>query len=245
MATRVLLPNRLTDARWGYLDKFESNPHMARAFLASMLLVVTALAVSRFGVRGPATPQEWVGLITVPGRLMAVPRFETPPPRPHVMPRPHVQPAGRRPIPAPVADDTWDAVNTNAVANATADATTEGLAIANGADDAPLPGDGTETLRWPDPDSFVPVEHEPELITIPAPAYPELAREAGIEGTVYVRVLVGEDGFVHNTLILQSVLGLDDAAVASARAAVFRPASQQERPVAVWIVVPIEFRLRG
>lgn len=241
METRVLLPNRLTDARWGYLDKFESNPHMGRAFLASMLLVVTALAVSRFGVHGSATPKEWADLITVPGYVMPVPRFETAPPRRRIMPRPHVQATGRRPIPAPVADDTWDAANRNSAAIATAD----GPAIASDAGDVPVPAGGTETLQWPDPDTFVPVEHEPELITIPAPAYPELAREAGIEGTVYVRVLVGEDGFVHNALILESVLGLDDAALASARAAVFRPASQQERPVAVWIVVPIEFRLRG
>lgn len=76
------------------------------------------------------------------------------------------------------------------------------------------------------------------------PDYPGLARAAGIEGTVLVRVLVGEDGFVKKSILLQSVLALDEAALDASATAVFRPARQQERPVAVWVVIPIEFRLR-
>jgi protein TonB len=81
------------------------------------------------------------------------------------------------------------------------------------------------------------------LISIRQPEYPELAREAGIEGKVIVRVLVGADGFVHTGEVLESVLGLDDAALVAARTAVFRPAQQQGRPVPAWIVIPIEFVL--
>jgi len=77
------------------------------------------------------------------------------------------------------------------------------------------------------------------------PAYPEIAREAGVEGTVLVRVLVDAQGTVRDRILLQSVLGLDEAALAAAATAVFRPALQQDKPVAVWVVLPIEFRLRG
>ncbi len=112
--------------------------------------------------------------------------------------------------------------------------------------------DGTEhgiavilepTLPLP-PTNFVAVEQAPELIDMREPVYPELARAAGIEGTVLVRVLVGEDGFVQRSLLLHGVLGLDEAALDAAGTTVFRPAQQQGRAVAVWVVIPIEFRLR-
>jgi protein TonB len=77
------------------------------------------------------------------------------------------------------------------------------------------------------------------------PAYPDIAREAGVEGTVMIRVLVGEDGFVKDMMIVQSVQMLDDAAVNAAQTAVFKPALQKDKPVAVWMVIPIEFSLRN
>ena len=241
MTTRLLLPNRSADARWGYLDKYEVNPQLARAFLASMLLVLTALAVSRFAVHGMVTLQVVPNVFGEAVNVLPAPQFESPAPRPHVASHLRVEPVLVRPVLAPLPDDAWDP-GAPPSPGGTDDA--PGLAATEDAGDAVWPGSGA-VLQWPDPDTFIPVEHEPVLVSIPAPAYPELAREAGIEGTVYVRVLVGEDGFVYNALILQSVLGLDEAALAAARGAVFRAALQQERPVAVWIVVPIEFRLHG
>jgi protein TonB len=75
--------------------------------------------------------------------------------------------------------------------------------------------------------------------------YPDIAREAGVEGTVLVRVLVGEDGFVKEQMIVQSVPMLDEAAAQAAADAVFKPALQKDKPVAVWMVIPIEFQLRN
>ena len=96
-------------------------------------------------------------------------------------------------------------------------------------------------------DSLLPVEvayeREPELVSMKDPEYPESARKQGIEGTVLVRVLVGEDGQVHDMIVIQSVPVLDESARNAARSAVFKPALKKDRPVAVWIVVPIEFRL--
>jgi len=60
---------------------------------------------------------------------------------------------------------------------------------------------------------------------------------------VLVRVLVGEDGFVKDQIIIQSVPMLDDAAASAAQTAVFKPALQKDKPVAVWMVIPIEFKL--
>jgi protein TonB len=93
-------------------------------------------------------------------------------------------------------------------------------------------------------DDFVAIEREPELLFMREPHYPEFARDAGIEGTVMIRALVGADGFVLQSLVLQSVTGLDEAALEAVATGSFRPALQQGLPVAAWVVVPIQFSLR-
>jgi protein TonB len=95
----------------------------------------------------------------------------------------------------------------------------------------------------PSPDEYVAFEKAPELVKMDPPVYPDIAREAGVEGTVLTRVLVGDDGFVKDMIIIQSVPMLDEAAADAAWTAVFKPALQKDRPVAVWMVIPIEFSL--
>jgi protein TonB len=97
----------------------------------------------------------------------------------------------------------------------------------------------------PSPDEFVPVEEQPELVMKKAPEYPTLAREAGIEGTVVLRLLVGKDGKVRDVIVGQGVSEvLDEAAIAAAREYVFKPAIQNKNPVAVWVAIPFRFSLR-
>lgn len=96
----------------------------------------------------------------------------------------------------------------------------------------------------PSPEDFVAAEEMPVLIKLPAPAYPEMARQAGMEGTVMVRALVGKDGKVQKAIVTESLPMLDDAAVASVLGAIFKPALQQHKPVAVWVQVPMRFTLR-
>jgi len=100
-------------------------------------------------------------------------------------------------------------------------------------------------MGLPSPDEYVAFEKAPDLVSMEPVVYPDLAREAGVEGTVLIRVLVGEDGFVKDAMIVQSIPMLDSAAADAAWTAVFKPALQKDRPVAVWMVIPIEFSLRG
>jgi TonB family protein len=95
----------------------------------------------------------------------------------------------------------------------------------------------------PSPEEFVAFDEAPELVTMDTVEYPKSARDARVEGTVLVRVLVGKEGRVLRTMVIQSVPQLDGAAVKSARSAVFKPAEVQNEPVAVWMVIPIEFAL--
>lgn len=93
------------------------------------------------------------------------------------------------------------------------------------------------------PADFAAIEEAPVLITFPAPPYPSLARQAEVEGCVRLKLLVGVDGRVKDVVVLEGVAMLNEAAVEAAHHAVFKPALQQNRPVAVWVELPISFRL--
>lgn len=96
----------------------------------------------------------------------------------------------------------------------------------------------------PGPNEFVQVDEEPVRISMTPPVYPEMARAAEVQGTVMVRALVGKDGKVKAVMVVDGKPMLNDAAIASAKSAVFRPALQNHRPVEVWVLMPITFRLR-
>lgn len=93
----------------------------------------------------------------------------------------------------------------------------------------------------PSEGEFVYYEDEPVPVTQITPTYPEFAREAQIQGRVVLHVLVGKDGRVKNVKVMRSVKGLDEAAVTAMRKWVFKPALSNNKPVAVWVEVPMDF----
>ncbi len=97
----------------------------------------------------------------------------------------------------------------------------------------------------PPPDAFVPFETAPVPVTRVQPEYPELARRAGLEGTVYIKILVDKEGTVRDAILLREVGGgLDEAALEAVKKWVYTPAIQNNRPVAVWVAQPVVFSLR-
>ena len=110
-------------------------------------------------------------------------------------------------------------------------------------DGAPPRPAATTALRGaPDPNAFVAVDDPAEpLYTVKAP-YPDLAREAGVEGTVVVQALVGPDGRVRDTRVLHSIPLLNGAAQDAVRQWRFKPAAAGGTPVATWVSVPMAFR---
>jgi|TARA_B100001996_G_C18530595_1_gene542851 protein TonB len=94
---------------------------------------------------------------------------------------------------------------------------------------------------------FIPYDDPPIPLKPIRPRYPEIAQEAGIEGTVVVQVFVDEKGRVKDTVILKGIpnTGLDEAATEAIRKVRFRPAKQRERAVGVWISIPVNFRLKS
>lgn len=91
---------------------------------------------------------------------------------------------------------------------------------------------------------FVYVEELPEAVTKVPPEYPDIARQSGIEGTVQLQALVGKDGRVKDVKVVKGIPVLDDAAVMAVKQWVFKPALTNNKPVAVWVAVPVRFSLR-
>ena len=97
--------------------------------------------------------------------------------------------------------------------------------------------------RSPGPGEFVPFDELPVLLSVQPPVYPEMVREAGIDGTVTVQVLVGKDGKVKQAQAIDGPEPLRASGVASAKTAIFKPALQGTSPVEVWVMVPITFQI--
>jgi protein TonB len=96
------------------------------------------------------------------------------------------------------------------------------------------------------PPPFVPVEKQPVPITNPSPKYPELARRAGIEGTVWVKMWVTIEGKVKQAVVITSDAEiLNQAALDAALLWAFTPAIMNNGPVAVWVSVPFRFTLNA
>jgi periplasmic protein TonB len=91
---------------------------------------------------------------------------------------------------------------------------------------------------------YVYVEELPEAITKVPPVYPDIAREAGVDGVVLVQALVGKDGKVKDVRVVKPIPMLDDAAITAVKQWVFKPALSNNKPVAVWVAVPVRFSLQ-
>ena len=87
------------------------------------------------------------------------------------------------------------------------------------------------------------IESMPEAISKVPPAYPDIAREAGVAGIVMVRARVGTDGRVTETSVTSPNPMLDAAAVAAVKQWRFRPGRVAGRPANIWIQVPVRFSL--
>ena len=181
-------------------------------------------------------PHE-TSVIVVPYRELAAPpplTQDAPPPQVNVT-QPVAPPTAAVPVPVPEAQAPPEQTiaSQEDIAQTTPSVAGEGsdIVVAPPSDDLPKFGD------------YVYVEELPEAITKTQPQYPDLAREAGVDGTVLVQALVGKDGKVKDTRVVKSIAMLDAAAEAAVKQWVFKPALSNNKPVAVWVAVPVKFTL--
>jgi TonB family protein len=75
--------------------------------------------------------------------------------------------------------------------------------------------------------------------------YPQISLDAGLTGLVYIGLVVREDGTPWNVSVIQSIIGLDDAALEAVRRWHFLAATVDEHPVATPVVIEMRFSLDG
>lgn len=92
---------------------------------------------------------------------------------------------------------------------------------------------------------FVPYDTPPEPLYITKPKYPEIGRKAGVEGVVYLKLLLDTTGYVIDIKVVKSLNpAFDEEAVKAARTWRFTPAKQRDKPVRVWLGYPVRFALK-
>jgi protein TonB len=97
----------------------------------------------------------------------------------------------------------------------------------------------------PPPGTYVYTDELPQLVRSVKPIYPDLPREAGVEGTVKLWMYVGLDGHVLRAVVQPkgSVPMLDQAAIDAALQFRFTPALANGKPVKVWVAQDFKFSL--
>jgi protein TonB len=100
------------------------------------------------------------------------------------------------------------------------------------------------TVQEEPPMEFWMVEEKPVQINQVMPVYPEIARQAGMEGEIFVEMVVGTDGSVEEVRVLRGPPVFHEAAMEAARKAKVTPARQNDRPVRVKVAQRVSFRLR-
>ncbi|KUG25566.1 hypothetical protein ASZ90_004613 [hydrocarbon metagenome] len=115
---------------------------------------------------------------------------------------------------------------------------------------APPPPPVQEEDDDAEPVFFVAVEQQPEPIgglegIQKRIVYPEIAKRAGVQGRVFVKAFVDENGHVVKVELLKGIgAGCDEAAMEAVKNTKFTPGRQRGKAVKVQVSIPIVFRLQ-
>jgi len=100
-------------------------------------------------------------------------------------------------------------------------------------------------------EEYIPVPEE-----LPAPVgglksiqekvhYTEIARRAGVEGTVYILAKINKNGDVVDATVIKGLgAGLDEEALNAVKSTKFIPGKQRGKPVNVKMTIPVKFVLK-
>ena len=241
MRHSAALPRPETGGFYGFRDLkaiFRRNMTFGVLFSALLCcaLLVASVEVMVVLQKHSRASARWVSWV-VPLPNLGVPQAAPPkaPPKTTAPPpsRPQVQPKVGTPV--PVADTR---------------PTTSELPSASETQTPPAAGSGAPAGEpapsgTPRPGDYVYRDQEPELMSPVEPAYPEMARSAGVQGRVVLPVFVDSNGAVKDVILKQGIPLLNDAAIAAVKQYRFKPAMASGKPVGVWVLVPILFQLRS
>jgi TonB family protein len=98
---------------------------------------------------------------------------------------------------------------------------------------------------FPKAEEFVAVDKAPELFSETKPVYPPDEKAKGVEGAVWLKVLVDKCGKVKEAMVSKTSgnANLDSSALVAARQNEFVPAETASGPVACWVTYKVMFSL--
>lgn len=212
--------------------KFDLKLHYKKIFEVS-LIVSLALLILAFKFF-PKLEKEEINVEAAQELInvedVAATKQETPPPPP---PKPPI------PIEAP-SDDVLEDIE---IGDTELDVDAEVTA-------PPPPPPSKEEEVEEEPAFFVAVEEMPEPIGGIAAiqkliVYPEIAKRAGVQGRVYVKAYVNENGSVQKVELIKGIgAGCDEAAMEAVQKTKFKPGKQRGKSVKVQVTVPVLFKLQ-
>ncbi len=234
-------------------------------FLATAAMSVVAL----IGTYGPLLAERYGVFAKEERRVREVKKIvleELPPPpplkddAPPPPPPPKVEPPKIRTVefrvPEPVPEEEAEDDQTMETVDKLEDEPNFGAESQEGEDigifEGSLEGDGEvpDVIVDNDPgiNEFISVEEEPTPVNIDdivsLIGYPQIARDAGIQGQVVVRVLVNKTGNYDRHRVVKSVHPILDEAVEQHLSKLkFTPAIQGGRPIKFWVNIPFNFKL--
>ena len=206
--------------------------HLQAAFAVALLLVISAFQLRIYAPETEPLMLMEQELVTMEEIIQTQQLVKPPPP-----PRP--------PVPVEVPNDEIIEAD-DLDLDATLDITEPLAALP-----PPPPVPEEEEEEEPDfsDEIFVVVEQMPEMIggweaLMKDLKYPPLARQAGLEGMVVVKVVIDETGRPLNPEVAKSVHEiLDQAAIEAVLEQRFEPGRQRNRPVRVAMAIPVRFQL--
>lgn len=86
---------------------------------------------------------------------------------------------------------------------------------------------------------------EPRKLKNVAPAYPDIAKQARVQGVVVLEATIDPSGRVNNVRVLRGIPLLNDAAVTAVKQWVYSPTLLNGTPVPVIMTVTVNFTLGG
>ncbi len=200
-----------------------------RRLLRFALAVAAAFHVLLFMVRLPAGAATVQDDTDEPVRIFPITPVRLVPPevprrrRRVSIPVPVAPPVPLEPIRDQVIDEVIPEIPTDAIAV-----------------DVPPP-----PLPEPTPEPITILVTEPEKLVFVQPSYPEIARRAGVSGTVILRIVIDPHGTVADVAVLRgAAMGLTAAAVDAVRQWRYRPTLVNGRPVAAQVVITVNFSLQ-
>lgn len=227
--------------------------------IAAVLFTFAPLIAKGLGIKGEVKENKSLSVTINMEDLPPPPAIDEdkpPPPPPPKVPPPQIKTVAFQ-IPEPTPEDEIeDEDQTIAEVDELKEAPNIGLEDKEGADEGffdgeiDADGDVPEVIveQEPEINAFIFAEEEPQPVNMDdikkLIGYPQIARDAGIEGSVVVRVLVDKKGnYAKHRVINQVHPILEKAVTDHVNKLRFTPAIQGGKPIQFWVNIPFNFKL--